>query len=622
MRWDVTQPYRNFCHFFEKLRPEEMTNLRCLALEKLWDHFLSWSDLIPGFHSKDGTAEDPGDGLLYTPEDIKRANALLKDLHQAWTNMEDYSSSPPPEKLPQMGMICLIVMGMEQRQLLEDFLDSRICDDDLPLSRARLQKDLRAQHQDYVGVFLSEQYRAKPRLWDEGHHAKMEDEEPLPLKYDKPLSHGSYGRVYRVRDFASGNVYALKQQVVGSQLSDNFRARKHLMDETERLKGLRHNHVVRLVKSYERADSFGLLLAPAATTDLNSLLNRYRFRASRPDQKRLRPIFLTAFGCLSQGLAYIHAKNIRHKDIKPSNILYEKAEGGNGEGRFLWADFGLAYDFSATGNSRTHSTKIYSRRYAAPEILVASMNPARTEQRASGTLLDFIAESAEPSKTSEASEPYEQNLSARKAEEISHGRETDIFSLGCVFLELLAALVSETLPMDHGRENAAYQMNNDKQHLINGNKIAAAFAVSDDALFCKNLPRLDEWSRKHSTRSNNEKHDAALVPLFALATKMISSKANDRPSIDVVISEFAATREEYFCRTCWAELPSEHKATELVRPPTAVKQQETITRRTGSEDPGSPKGVKEGALSKLRRSKTAILHLDSSPLGTQIVKIR
>ena len=68
----------------------------------------------------------------------------------------------------------------------------------------------------------------------------------------------------------------------------------------------------------------------------------------------LRPVFYTAFGCLAQGLAYMHARNLRHEDIKPNNIFYEQplrnsnptSPSLKNHDRFLWADFGLAYDFS------------------------------------------------------------------------------------------------------------------------------------------------------------------------------------------------------------------------------------------------------------------------------------
>ncbi|KAL9043713.1 MAG: hypothetical protein Q9214_003110 [Letrouitia sp. 1 TL-2023] len=113
VRRELAEPYREFCQFFEKLKPEEKGAIRHLALEKLWNHF---RDPLPDLDDKVGDAEDPGDGLLYGPDDINRANALLKDLHQAWTNMDD-DLYPLPKNLRKMGMICLVLVGMRQQQL-------------------------------------------------------------------------------------------------------------------------------------------------------------------------------------------------------------------------------------------------------------------------------------------------------------------------------------------------------------------------------------------------------------------------------------------------------------------------------------------------------------------------
>lgn len=633
VRRDVTKPYHKFCQFFDKLKTEEKGDIRNIALGKLWEQFRQWHDALPDLNGKIGNVEDPGDGLLYGADHVDRANALLKDMHQAWTNMDDSPSYPPPEKLTKMGRICLILTGMGQQQLLEDFLDGGICDDDLHLGKDRLQRVLREDHLDYVGTFLSEQYRAKSRLWSEGDHAKMEDEEPLPLVYGKPYKKGSYGMVTKVKDSDSGAVYALKQQIVGSVESRNARAKKHLEDEMKRLRGLHHKHIVRLVKSYERADSYGLLLEPAATGDLLGLLDRFhknRFCAVKgcSDRTWLRPIFLTAFGCLSQGLAYIHGKDIRHKDVKPGNILYQIA-GGQDEAMFLWADFGLAYDFSATGNSKTYSTNIYSKKYVAPEILMTSINPARNERRASMMSLDRIVELGEASTSVEAGDPEEKILSGfREDVDTSHGRKTDIFSLGCVFFELLAVLIDDRLPPDRAALSSACRSGVDNQQLPDGGRIAAAPIATDDDMFCKHIPDLKKWAASHSTPSPSKSIDpekAALAPLFTLASKMISRKADDRPLIDAVIRDIATIGKDYFCQSCWAESPTKHEAMKSTELPAAsmdkpVKEKAVKSERSGSMSPKSRGSSDGGGLSLLRRS-TAVLRNDSHGPSLGLMRI-
>ncbi|UPX19107.1 uncharacterized protein EKO05_0009380 [Ascochyta rabiei] len=92
------------------------------------------------------------------------------------------------------------------------------------------------------------------------------------------------------------------------------------------------------------------------------------------------------FCCLTSAVAYLHEKNIRHKDIKPSNVLLSP------HGMWL-TDFGTAKDFTKSLTSTSESRERGTLRYCAPEV--AQYEPS--------------------------------------------GRSADIFSLGCVFLEFLVA---------------------------------------------------------------------------------------------------------------------------------------------------------------------------------------
>ena len=57
------------------------------------------------------------------------------------------------------------------------------------------------------------------------------------------------------------------------------------------------------------------------------------------------------FYCLGNGLAYIHQQMIRHKNVKPSNILVKGS-------MVLCADFGIAYDFKTEATSSTEGQQL------------------------------------------------------------------------------------------------------------------------------------------------------------------------------------------------------------------------------------------------------------------------
>ncbi|KAL8833348.1 MAG: hypothetical protein Q9176_008025 [Flavoplaca citrina] len=525
----TTQPYNAFIHFFTGLQANTTTDVRSSALQELWNHFPRWEKL----HGKVGNAEDPGDGLLYDEDRIAKAKSILEDLQKAWSIQLDCTTFPPPS-LPAMAKICLILTGMQQQHLLEDFLEHQIIDEDLPMEKPKVQEVLQNGHANYVSLFYTEQRRVVPRQWDEGQHLELEEEEPLPLVIGRDLNSGSYGTVKVVDDPISNTTYAGKLQRTSNESHENEAAGRHLEVETQRLKSLRHLHVVHLVKSYRRGRAYGILLRPVAHTDLERLIVRYhenKFDTTRNcmHSEWLRPVFENAFGCLSRGLAYVHGRDIRHKDVKPANVLYIRKTGQDPQ-RLLWADFGLAYDFHETGNSKTKSNKVYSKRYAAPEIFALRTETSYNQGAKLQANLDRIVEDgSEVILDAPIESDFKQDM------ENGHGRKTDIFGLGCLFLELLACLLEDQLPMDKKTARGSQ-----------GNPLNAVRSSAQVQPFSEHIKELQEWAWEH--RGSDPTSD--LAPLMVLAAKMIEPIPEDRPVIDEVVKAIAMSGPKFFCEMC------------------------------------------------------------------------
>ena len=560
-----TQSSNAFSEVFNNLQAIDPQDVRSYALDMLWRFFpeprLPLDRLV-------GNAEDPGDGILYDEKEVDGVKVILQHLHQAWCNIEDSSICPAPPELPHMAKICLVLTGMQRRDLLKDFLDKKVLDDHLPMERHKIEEVLANENKAYAAKFSTEQYRAVTRTWDEGHHLEIEEEEPLPLEYVMEYNEGSYGKVVMVKDSLTGAFYARKQQRTSAEAQENAAYRKHLKQETDRLRNLRHNHVVQLVKTYQRGRVYAMILKPAATTDLERLIQRYyenKFDAKMECKTRewLGPILLYAFGCLSKGLAYIHSLNIRHKDIKPANILYERAFDNHGP-RLLWADFGLAYDFSATGNSKTRTTRLYSQRYAAPEVVASRTRtvPGRTANVQPD--LDRIVEGGE-----EMVVDAEIESEFRETEENGHGRMTDIFSLGCVFLELLACLLNERLPMDRKDAKDPKQPPRNTKHV-----------PQDVKMFSQHLPELTNWAQHHIESDS----DNRLNPLLELAIKMISLQPKDRPTVADVVRDVALAGSWHFCDGCRKDHEGEQALEPTVGPPQASAGVESSLPKVPRED--------------------------------------
>ena len=97
-------------------------------------------------------------------------------------------------------------------------------------------------------------------------------------------------------------------------------------------------------------------MSPIADTDLATYLTN----ANTSKYGELR----TFFGCLATALEFLHEQKIRHKDIKPGNVL---VHGGN----VLLTDFGLSLDFTDANGSTTMSmVNGMTLRYCAPEVVL------------------------------------------------------------------------------------------------------------------------------------------------------------------------------------------------------------------------------------------------------------
>ena len=517
--------YHVFFRAISQMPEAERRSIRFGVYDLLWGEFPPRLDL----NGNVGNADDPGDGKVYDHGSVQQASRILKAFYDAWSQATLQANDANPmspdilrkmEKISDMAKICLILRGMRQERLLDHFCEKSKDDKHLPLNFETIRSIFEPDDADYAMTFFTEQYRAVCRPWNDGEHIKIPEQEPLPFKFIQEYAKGPYGTVTRNQHAFTDMYYACK-----TQISDIVKA--GFLPEVAILKKLRHRHIVQYIKSYERGIWCGILLKPAATTDLGRLLDRYRRNGlgydrdseDRPrDRVVFRPILLTAFGCLSLGLAHIHGSNVSHRNIKPPNILYEKASGSKPT-RFLWADFNDAHELSDSGNSKTSSKSRhqYSPRYAAPEIM--------EEFEARKTRGELEDQESDGDYDSDAPE----QSSGVPGNDIGHGRSSDIYSFGIVFLEILSYLIADS------------------------GEIPGDFEIRMP--FWKNVESLQGWAKE---QIRILKPTDALVPLFRLSSKMVARRPGDRPTIFEIVSDLTkenSTKDnmgigQYFCTAC------------------------------------------------------------------------
>jgi serine/threonine protein kinase len=247
-------------------------------------------------------------------------------------------------------------------------------------------------------------------------HVDFKKDETLPLLQGRFLGYGVHGGVYETT--CNGVALAWKRKFC------RYRIGSKELQEIEIIRKLNHDHIIKLVGTYTHGPFLGLLLWPVAVCDLGTFLDDVNIvqanRASAlPDSTQhdetsvlqrfdalgfnisapLRIVSQEAvrrleqsLGCLVSAIVYLHERRIRHKDLKPSNILLSC----NG----IWVtDFGVSSDFSTQTESVTQGGERGTPKYFAPEVAF-----------------------------------YEPN-----------GRSADIFSLGCIFLEMIGLCMGYSL---------------------------------------------------------------------------------------------------------------------------------------------------------------------------------
>ena len=158
--------------------------------------------------------------------------------------------------------------------------------------------------------------------------------------------------------------------------------------EVQNLRSLSHNHIVAFVGTYANERDLGLLMFPVAAWDLESFLKS-------PNVRRKLEMIRPWFRCLARVTKYLHTLKFpfKHRDIKPANILIDKV------GAVFLTDFGISKQYESAAEMVTHDDTRLTIEWASPQRL----------------------------------------------KRIDQGEESDVFSLGCVFLHMATVLLGYRL---------------------------------------------------------------------------------------------------------------------------------------------------------------------------------
>ena len=150
---------------------------------------------------------------------------------------------------------------------------------------------------------------------------------------ERELGRGGMGAVYLARDLRLDRQVALK--VLPPELAGDTALRERFLRETRTAASFSHPNIVPV---HEVLEGDGVLAFAMGFVEGESLMERVR----REGPLEVRGI-VRVLQDVGYALAYAHGRGVVHRDIKPDNIMLERATG-----RALLMDFGISRAITAT----------------------------------------------------------------------------------------------------------------------------------------------------------------------------------------------------------------------------------------------------------------------------------
>jgi serine/threonine protein kinase len=341
------------------------------------------------------------------------------------------------------------------------------------------------------------------------------EQEDAPFKSIGLLGRGSGGTVEQVRRRKTAQIYARKsihlpQRADSPSREEENKAKiKRIEEEARIIRRLRNNpHIVEVVETYVTTSRnhplFCIILLPLAERDLKDAIADVG--KMQPGAKKNEAVHKMRHwaACLVRATDYMHDRRVKHKDIKPGNILVR--------GEDVWiTDFGIAKEF-VDQNSESYPTHVDgTRAYCPPETL-----------------------------------QYKRR-----------GKASDIFSLGCCFLEMATVIIAD-------RKLEVLKNLRKEDPYVEARPYAEAqpevlrwifylFSV----LAARKLRIAETNSVKDSTALNasSDPGRATLLPAFALL--MMEPNSAQRITARQLVIMISVLQEDMYCGKCRIGVPKE-----------------------------------------------------------------
>jgi len=345
------------------------------------------------------------------------------------------------------------------------------------------------------------------------------------------IGRGAYSTVWRTIHIPTGNQYAIKKQV---NIFDDLINCKRILREIKLLRLLKHQNIVKLVDVRVNEDNLKFnsvsLVLELGAINLKKILKSAHCLVEFHVKKFIYELFLA--------LKYMHSVGVIHRDLKPANVLIFEDES------IKLCDLGLAR-FIAENRKESHIKHVDSDLILdnPEEATPSKISTTPTfMHRTKFTFQKPKEESKKPAshrlistKKSKLTKVLTSHVATRwyRAPEVilmekTYGAAIDIWSIGCIFAELLTMLKGNSkcftdrkplfpgiscYPLSPG--SAIDKENKDQDQLsiimkVLGTPKAEDYAFISNQTFVKELEKQPLWERENFKKKYPSASDLAI----------------------------------------------------------------------------------------------------------------
>jgi calcium-dependent protein kinase len=179
----------------------------------------------------------------------------------------------------------------------------------------------------------------------------------------KKLGEGSYGKIYKVKNKDTEEIYAMKQM-------DKIKIQQNLelfKNEIEIMSILNHPNICKLYEVYEDSKFIYLIIEYCEGGELLDRITKKQKEGKLYTEKEAAVIFRQ----LIEAIDYIHEIGVIHRDLKPENILFS-TKYENSPIKII--DFGISKKVTKNDPNKKIklSSKVGTVYYMSPEIIKGS----------------------------------------------------------------------------------------------------------------------------------------------------------------------------------------------------------------------------------------------------------